>query len=58
MKCPRCGRSVRKQTTVAAWDHIVRYHKDWMRDLIALDDADGEADIKNELRAAFRGIDG
>jgi len=54
MTCPRCSNRTRITTTVEAWDHIAKSHREWMRELIRMDDAD----IKIQLREAFPGIVG
>lgn len=52
--CPRCKKRVRPLTTVGAWDHITKKHREWMRELFALDDGE----IKRELLSKFSGIVG
>lgn len=46
------------KTTLTAWDHIWKEHKEWARELMALPEDDWEDAIKKELKHYFPGIIG
>lgn len=58
IRCPRCNLALKVHTTVSAWDHVVKWHPEWMRAMIRLPEKDSEQAIKEQLREAFPGIVG